>query len=93
MSAERQIMFDFDGKTYDPERDRARLNRQLTMVFDVIRDERWHTLAEIESRTDCPQASISARLRDLRKKRFGSYEIERRYVANGLWEYRLVREK
>jgi hypothetical protein len=34
-------------------------------------------------------AAISARLRDLRKPKYGSREVERRYLHNGLFEYRL----
>lgn len=79
---------DRDGGTYDRDRDRTRLNRQARAVFRVIADREWHTLAEISERTGEPEASVSARLRDLRKRRFGSHIVERRYVANGLWEYR-----
>jgi hypothetical protein len=79
----------FDGKTYDEDRDRARLSRQINRVFEVMLDRKWHTLAELEETTGAPQASISARLRDLRKRKFGSWRVRRRYVAHGLWEYRL----
>jgi len=79
----------FDGKTYDEERDRARLSRQINRVFEAMRDRRWHTLGELEDRLGHPQASISARLRDLRKDKFGGYRVKRRYVGNGLWEYKL----
>ena len=40
------------------------------------------------NKTGDPEASVSARLRDLRKKRFGSHIITRRYVSDGLWQYR-----
>jgi hypothetical protein len=77
------------GVTYDDDRDRDRLNRQARMVWRVIRDGRWHTLAELAAATGGePEASVSARLRDFRKARFGSHRIARRYIAHGLWEYR-----
>jgi len=53
-------------------------------------DGLWHTLAEMSSRLGFPEASVSARLRDLRKDKFGGRVVERRYVLNGLWEYRLL---
>jgi hypothetical protein len=82
----------FDGVTYDPERDRERLKTLLERVFAYMLDRRWHTLAEIMTYCGGSEASVSARLRDLRKPRFGSHGVERRRHATrpGLWEYRLV---
>jgi len=82
------IFGDRDGETYSPPRDRDRLNRQARLVYLAILDDRWHTLPELASVTGQPEASISARLRDLRKPRFGGHIVERRYAGNGLWEYR-----
>jgi hypothetical protein len=79
---------DRGGATYSAPRDRDRLNRQARLVFQVMADGRWHTLAEISERTEQPEASVSARLRDLRKHRFGSHIINTRYRGSGLWEYR-----
>ncbi len=76
------------GETYDEERDGPRINRQRDDVWRAIQDGHWHTLGELESITGHPQASISARLRDFRKTRFGSHVIEREYVERGLWRYR-----
>lgn len=81
---------DFDGETYDHDRDCDRLNAQCLRVWNVMRDHAWHTLPGISAKTGDPEASISARLRDFRKPRFGGYIVERRYVADGLWEYRLL---
>lgn len=75
------------GETYDHKRDGDRLNRQARAVWRIVRDGRWHTLGEIADITGEPEASVSARLRDLRKARFGSHIVARRYVANGVWEY------
>ena len=52
----------------------------------------WYKLHEIATQTNDPEASVSARLRDLRKAKFGGHEIERRYVGDGLWEYRMIVE-
>lgn len=81
---------DFDGETYERPRDHERLRAQLGRVLTVMRDGTWHTLADISARCGDPEASISARLRDLRKEKFGAHLIERRYVHDGLWEYRLA---
>lgn len=83
-------MTDFDGVTFDPERDHDRLARQLAAVRQVMSDHEWHTLFGLALITGYPEASISARLRDLRKARHGSNTVERHYVGSGLWEYRLA---
>jgi hypothetical protein len=80
----------FDGRTYDPKLDRERLRTQLERVFSVMKDGRWRTLDMIRSLCGGTEASISARLRDLRKPRFGGFEVERkRAKRGGLWIYRL----
>lgn len=79
-----------DGESFDSQRDETRLNKQARRVFSIMSDHGWHTLAELEDRTGDTSASISARIRDLRKPRFGAYTVERRYVAQGVWEYRML---
>ena len=78
-----------DGKTFDHARDARRLAGQHARVLSFMRSGSWHTLAEIASHTGDPEASVSARLRDLRKDRFGAHNIVREYVERGLWRYRL----
>ena len=80
----------FDGQTYDEKRDKVRLSTQLGRVLDVMKRGHWYTLQELSQRTLSPESSVSARLRDLRKPRFGGYEIQRESVARGLFKYRLV---
>jgi hypothetical protein len=46
----------------------------------------WHTLGEIAAGTQHPEASVSARIRDLRKL---GLTVDRRYLG-GANEYRLV---
>ena len=85
-------LLDFDGFTYEREPDQVRLNEQALRVARLMADGRWRTLGEIERDTQDPQASISARLRDFRKDRFGASTVERRRrgeEARGLHEYRL----
>jgi hypothetical protein len=83
----------FDGQTYDHERDSARLGDQMLAVFEVMKDGRPRTLAQISVITGAPEASVSARLRDLRKPRFGGYRIAREYISRGLFSYRMVLEQ
>ena len=84
----------FDGSTFSESRDGSRLASQLADVRDYMMIfVNWMTLADLERATGYPQASISARLRDLRKPKFGGYTVERRYVRRGLFEYRLLLPK
>ena len=79
-----------DGGTYDPDRDKARLNAQQERVWAVMKDGCWRTLEDISEITGDPPASVSARLRDFRKEKFGSFDVERKYVLNGLYRYRVI---
>lgn len=83
----------FDGPEYSPEHDHARLTNQLERIKGVMVDGQWRTLEEISRLTGDPHASISAQLRHLRKRRFGSYRVERQARgdrADGLFEYRVL---
>lgn len=82
----------FDGKTYDPARDGMRLGAQLLRVWALMSDGKWRTLAEISINTGDPQASVSARLRDIRKPKFGGHAVEVIHLGRGLYQYRLVRK-
>lgn len=85
----------FGGSTYDADQDEARLTGQLGAVFGIMKDGEWRTLSRIAeliwSKTGAlaSEASISARLRDLRKVKFGGHKVERRRRSAGLWEYRV----
>jgi len=83
--------YGFSGSTYCPTTDAPRLSRQLDRVRDMMSDGQWRTLAQIATATGCSEASASARLRDLRKARFGGHTVERRRVpgGRGLHLYRL----
>jgi hypothetical protein len=82
----------FDGSDYEPEFDDSRLRGQLARIYQLMKDGAWRTLSEIEEGTGDPQPSISAQLRHLRKKRFGSHKVNRRSRGereHGLFEYQL----
>ena len=84
------------GKTFDREVDGERLSSQQRRVEELMLDGEWRTLPEIAValrklyKHQFPEASISARLRDLRR---AGYTVERRRkgTARGLWEYRAVK--
>lgn len=86
-----QTDFDFDGATYEPEHDKERLNTQLARVKRVMADGRWRTLSQIHHECGVgSEGGVAARLRDLRKERFGGLGVERRRVDGGLFEYRVM---
>ena len=70
--------------------DMKRIGKQRAAVRDFMAPGEWRTLAEIEDATGHPQASISARLRDFRRPKFGGHTVERRLRSAATWEYRLV---
>ena len=80
----------FSGETYEPELDYERLNGQLSRVYRLMRDGQWRTLEQIAVAARGSPAAISARLRDFRKDKYGAHDVERRRVAGGLFEYRLI---
>jgi hypothetical protein len=84
-----QILGDRSGESFDRARDGKRLNAQAQAVFSYMQHGEWRTLADIAAATGHPEASVSARLRDLRRPQFGGYTVERRYIANGLWQYKV----
>lgn len=90
MSAQRELTFDGPDLTAD---DTTRLTGQLDDVKRVMRRGLWMTLEQIAGAAGgYPEQSVSARLRDLRKPRFGGHTIERRRKKGhrGLYEYRMV---
>lgn len=88
----------FDGRTFSSEKDGKRLHTQFEYVkYILTQNPGWYTLHEIKNymhrsfRIEGSEAGISARIRDLRKPKFGAYTVEarRRDGEDGLWEYRI----
>jgi len=84
----------FDGPEYDAIKDEVRLTGQLLDVWKVAVNRQhnggWFTVDYIVQRTGFPANSVQAQLRNLRKPRFGSYDVQRRRVTeSGLYEYRV----
>ncbi len=85
-------LFRGDGRTLDHDRDDVRLGRQMAAVLLLMKDGAWRGLAEVAAGTGAPEASCSARLRDVNKAKNArlGWQMESQYVARGLWLYRLV---
>ena len=62
--------------------------RILAGMEALMKRDGFATIAEA---VGSPEASVSARLRDLRKPAFGGHTVERQYVERGLFRYRVVR--
>lgn len=69
---------------------RIMLHGQLGRVRNVMRDGRWRPVREISELLGEHETSVSARVRDLRKRPYGGYEVERKY-RDGEYHYRLRR--
>jgi hypothetical protein len=85
-----QLDLRFDGADYNPTRDNARLTGQILRVWDCMCHGAWKTLRQISDETGDPESSVSAQLRHLRKPRFGAHTVEREYIQDGIYKYRLV---
>ena len=83
-------LFDGDADGEHATKD-TRLKKQLERVFEVMAGGRWLTLSTISWRAGATEASASARIRDLRKPRFGGFDIVMRPTdLDGINEYRLI---
>lgn len=84
------------GKTFDKKVDAERLGSQQRRVEELMSDSEWRTLHDIAVAlrklygSHFPEASISARLRDLRRAGY-TVERERKGANSGLWRYRAVK--
>ena len=84
-------LYDFDGETYDKDKDQVRLSRQIDIVQHFLEGNDYVTLDEISSATGIKNmSSISARIGDLRKDRHGNRVVDRKYISDGLYSYKLM---
>jgi len=95
-----QATLNFDGPAYDAEKDCARLSGQIEGVLLALKSGelrgRWMTVSEIRNychkilAEDYPEASISAQCRNLRKQKFGRWNVQSRYRKSArIFEYKI----
>ena len=80
------------GPSFEESKDGTRIRRQIEVIRETMLEAsargEWLTLDEIHGLTNYPAPSVSADLRHLRKRAFGSYTVDkRRRKEAGLWEY------
>lgn len=87
-----QTEFDFDGDTFERKKDGKRLNKQFNDVFELMKNGEWWTLYVLAYKTKYPESSVSARIRDFRKVKFGFHKVNRRRssAGGGIFEYQLI---
>lgn len=81
------------GETYDEKLDGPRLLSLHHVVFDLMKDGEWRTLADIRAIIGRgSEGGIHARLRAYRLPEWGGHELKRERVAGqkGLFRYRLL---
>ncbi|MGH7193830.1 MAG: hypothetical protein ACREJM_09895 [Candidatus Saccharimonadales bacterium] len=85
----------FGGATLE-RKDIPRLQGHLGVVYRIMADGQFRTLENIAGavfaitgKTVTTQ-SVSARLRDLRKEKFGGFKVSRRNLGVGLFEYQVL---
>ena len=68
------------------------MSTQMERVFNVLKVGGYFTLDEIADQTGDPQQAISARIRDLRKPKYGGHTIERKQfeTSGKAWCYKMT---
>jgi len=83
----------FDGPNDEADSTREpRLARQIVRVYEALQgvNGAWIPLPILAHMASAPEASVSARMRDLRKPRFGAHTVYRKHLQDGLYAYCLV---
>jgi hypothetical protein len=86
----------FDGRHYDHKKDAVRLTKQMAIIYRALLvqsspEGEWLTLEEINRLfiEPLPLPSISAQLRNMRKKKFGGLNVKGRYrTGTRIFEYK-----
>lgn len=81
------------GSTYSNALDGERILTQRGRVFEFMADQKFHSLEEISLAVGGSEAAVSARLRDFRKAKYGSYTvIGKRFgdKKSGFWKYQVL---
>lgn len=56
----------------------------------LMADGGWWTVPAMAAALGCTQTGASARIRDLRKTRYGGHKVVKRLRPGGYFEYRMV---
>jgi hypothetical protein len=70
---------------------KARQSNRDRILYEIMKAGEWFTLEQINSLSGYPTASASAGIRDFRKPMYGSNTVEKNYLGNGVYQYRLVK--
>lgn len=63
--------------------------KQQLDVYNVMKDQQWHSLEDVYRKVGGRQTSVSACIRNLRKQNYGGFIIERAR-EDGEYLYRLL---
>lgn len=77
----------FDGPEITPA-DHVRLAQHMLTLTRVMADGLERSLGEVATAIGCSESAAGSRLRDLRKQKFGSFQVTKRRVGN-LYLYRV----
>ena len=84
---------EFDGDDYDSTRDKERLTKQRDKIRMYMEGRDYLTVQEVAEFFNYPENSVSAQMRNLRKKKFGGRIVDREYFGNGLYKFKLMPEE
>lgn len=71
---------------------RSRMNSKMMSVLEFMSDGQWRSLRQISEGSGYTSLTgLSACIRSLRKPQYGEHIIEKRFITESLYEYRLVR--
>ena len=87
----------FTGYGYDAAQDYSRLKSQQNRLLWILEKTRgeWWSVQDLSRWVPGAQTSLSANIRNLRKKQHGSHPVECRRLkkGGGTWVYRLPPKK
>lgn len=81
------------GSTYSHALDGERIKGRRAQIFALMGDRKFRSLTEIANTVGGSEAAASARLRDFRKAKYGSYTvIGKRFgdKKSGFWKYQVL---
>lgn len=93
MSNTAEIESRYDGPEYGPEtepEDAKKYSVQMMLVHGLMMDGEWRSSLEICNKLAfAPTTRVDSRLRDLRKRKYGRWNVECRRCEDGVYRYRI----